>query len=425
MLKKVLKRWAFDYNGGMIWLRKGIVHLLALVLLVSLLSMAAITALNHDFANPNRLESWLAKSKLYGQIIPNALGNAQVASSQDGSEGSISLNDPGVQQAATQAFSPTLLQQNVSAFLNGNYAWLKGQTATPVFKIDLSSSKQSFANQVGQLVQSHLAGVPVCTATQLTQLQLPVDPLTVSCRPLTLDPKTESQQVEQAITGTGDFLNKPVITAANLSQGRPYYQRAAKAPQLFRLALKLPYILGGVALVAALGIVFIAPKRRKGWRRVGATLLVAGAILVAVKFVADTLVNKFEGRVLTTTFNNQLKQPYHDLLHNIESSLTQTGLWFGVAFLVLAVIIFICLIATRSRGSRPAPVQTPAPTRPVEPADTAGAPLGPADIQLAPRQPQLTSTAPTLSPKKPRPPKRPRLILISGGTLGSGTFHLF
>lgn len=419
----MLKRSIFDYNGLMIWLRKGIVHLLALVLLIALLGIALAVGFNHDFSNPNKLEGWLAGSNIYDQIIPNALNNAAVASSQDGSEGSVALNDPGVRQAAAQAVSPTFLQQSVNNFLDSNYAWLKDKTTIPDFTIDLTAPKQSFANTVGQLVQTHLASVPVCSDTQLTQLQLPVDPLSVVCRPPTLDPKTESAQVTQDIN-SGDFLNKSVITAANLSgQGQPYYQRLSKLPRAFRVSLKLPYILTVASLVVILGIVVIAPSRRRGLRRIGSTLVAAGIILIADKFITDWLVKKFEGRVFKQTLNGQLKQPYYSVLNHVISGFTQVELWFGAGFLALGLIVICYLILTRGRSSSAAKSQPAKPVAAEQPAMSNNLGLAQRRPQAQPsldmmsrpiqqptRPSQPGTTVPPVSPQKPRPPKRPRLI---------------
>jgi hypothetical protein len=419
----VLKRTIFDYNGLMIWLRKGIVHLLAFILLVALLGVALAVGFNRDFSNPNKLEGWLAGSNIYSQIIPNALNNAAVASSQDGSEGSVSLNDPGVKQAAAQAVSPVFIQQSVNNILDSNYAWLKGKTTIPNFSINLTTPKQSFANAIGQLVQTHLATISICSDTQLTQLQLPVDPLSVACRPPTLDPKTESAQVAQDIN-SGDFLNKSVITAANLSgKSQPYYQRLSKLPQAFRISLKLPYILTVTTLVVILGIMVIAPSRRRGLRRIGSTLVVAGIILIADKFITDWLIKKFEGRVFKQTLNGQLKQPYYSVLNRVISSFTQVELWFGAGFLVLGLIIICYLILTRGRSSAVANIQPVKPAAAEQPtvsnnlglAQRRPQPQPSLDVMSRPRQQpskpsQPVSTVPPVRPQKPRPPKRSRLI---------------
>lgn len=390
----------------MMWLRKGIVHLLAALLLISLLGVADAYSLNHNFSKPDKLESWLAESGVYNKIIPQALNSAQTANSQDGSEGSISLSDPGVSQAATQAFSPATIEQSVNTFLNANYAWLQGKTASPQFAINLSNNKESFAASIGQMVQSHLAGLPACSDSQLVSLQFPVDPLTVACRPPTLDAKTEAQQVTQAIS-SGDFLNKPELTSTNISKNQPYYQKLSSLPKFFRLSQKLPVILSTLSLLLVLGIIFIAPTRRRGWRRVGSVLLTAGIILIAITFLANWAVKEIESHVKSKVLNGQLQQPYHDLLQKIESSLVRSDMWFGIFYVTLAVIIFIGLFILHRRSNKPA--KNESDIKPVPPGTTFP-PTNtepPAGLMPTPRWTGAQTSSPPRPSRTPSPPAAP------------------
>jgi ABC-type uncharacterized transport system permease subunit len=52
--------------------RKGVVHLLAVVLFVSLLGLAVSTGANRTFT-PDKLKGWLAQSGIYDQVVPAIL----------------------------------------------------------------------------------------------------------------------------------------------------------------------------------------------------------------------------------------------------------------------------------------------------------------------------------------------------------------
>jgi hypothetical protein len=402
----------------MIWLRKGFVHLLSIVLLVSLVGGVAAISFDRSLSHPGKLESWLADSKIYDRLPAAALVQTQ-KSGIDSGAGSISLSDPAVRQAAQTAFSPDLLRQSADTFLDSNYAWLAGKTATPSFSIDLSSAKQNFAKLVGQAAAAHLASLPACTPAQLAQLSIPVDSLSVSCRPAILTAQAEGARITESVGNSNDLLSDPVVTAGSLnqnlksSQNQPYYKKLSWAPKAYRTALKLPWILGGLALLSGLGIVFIAPSRRRGARRIGAVLLLAGIILVIEKLVADALVKKFANTTLHNTLASQLKQPISDFLHKGEPQLVQPYLWFGVLFLVAGVAILAYIFKTRGRNAKP---KTPGP-------DPDDSPTNADDIRLAPRR-QPSGAAGGLKPmppqptpdgtppigKNPPPPKRPRLI---------------
>jgi len=418
---------AFDYNRQMIWLRKGFVYLLSIVLLVCLLGLAGVTGVSRNLSHPDKLENWLTASKIYDHLTAAVLNQSQKSGNDNSGSGSVSLSDPAVQQAAQTAFSPVLLQDSVNSFLNSNYAWLAGKTATPEFNIDLSSAKQNFAKLVGQAAATHLAALPVCTPAQLAQISIPVDSLSITCRPVTLSPQAENARITQSVNGSSDFLSNPVITASSVNQtqksspSQPYYQKLSWAPKAYQLSLKLPWILGALVLLSTLGIVFIAPEKRRGVRRVGIVLMEAGIILIIEKLVADALIKKLENRAVHgNSLASQLQQPISDLLHRIEIQLVQNYLWFGISFLLIALVIFVILFKTRQQ--RAAKPKTPKASFD----DTATTPQTDArNIRLAPRYRQPSEDTTDLQPMAPKPtpagtpppigknpprPKPPRLI---------------
>lgn len=386
----------------MIWLRKGFVHLLALLLLSTLVGTAVATSLDLNFSSPTKLEAWLDQSKLYDHFVAQAVSQAQKsADNQNPGADNVSLSDTAVQQAAQDAFSAPLLKQSVNTFLNSNYAWLEGKTDKPSFTIDLTQPKQTFAEQVGAYVKTHLASLPVCTQQQLSQIDINnFDPLDVTCRPATIDPATEGRQVTQKME-TGDFLSNPVLTPDSINpnesaNSKPYYTKLSFAPTVYKYGVRLPWALAVLSLLLALGIVFIAPTRRKGLRRVGSTLLVAGLLLILGKFAADYVFTKIE----TKTFNNadvgQIQQSLTTFAHTAESELVKVDLYFGILFVILAIVCFV--FVARSRGEKTGKQ----PTTPAQPAATneISTPVTPA---AAVSRPKVSLDG--IGPAKPAAPK--------------------
>jgi hypothetical protein len=385
----------------MVWARKGFVHLLSLILLVSLVGGAFAVSTNLNLTHPEKLQTWLNQTNFYSSFVANELHDAQQSASNDLGAGRVSLSDPAVEQAVRSVFSPALLQQYTSTFLNSNYAWLEGKTDVPNFRIDLMSAKQKLAQQVGQRVQTRAAGLTACSAAQLTQLQttLNTDPLSVPCRPPSLSPQTAGKQATDQINASSDFLNNPVITAKTLNpngknQGQPYYQKLSALPKLYRLNLKLPWIFGSLALLSTLGILFVSSTRRRGVRRVGWVLLAAGVLLIIVKFVADSVFNHLEKKVFNNSNIGQLQLSLTDFLHRMEAQLVKVDLWFGIAFLVVAVLLLNLLWFTRKKSGGVGSSQH----KPSTPSGTPGEEQG---VDGRPQLPVL---------KQPPRPKRPRLI---------------
>jgi len=411
----------------MIWLRKGVVHLLALLMLFGLLGTAVSTSLNLNLSSPTKLETWLDQSKLYDHFVAQAVNQAQKsADNQNEGADSVSLSDTAVQQAADDAFSPALLKQSVNTFLDSNYSWLQGKTDKPSFNIDLTNAKQTFAQQVGAYVKTHLATLPVCTQQQLSQIDIHnFDPLNVPCRPSTIDPAAEGQQVTQKME-TGDFLSNPVITPESINpnqtgDSKPYYTKLSFAPTLYKYGVRLPWVLAVISLLLALAIAFIAPTRRKGIRRIGSTLLVAGLLLVLGKFAADAVFTRVQAKAFNNASVGQIQQSLTIFAHTAESELVKIDLYFGILFIVLAIVCFV--IVARSREAKQAmgpTANTPRPTASTEnavastPKPVASRPkvsldgIGPAKPTTAPPLPKAKSIA--VSSEKSKTRKPPRLV---------------
>lgn len=416
----------------MIWVRKGIVLLLSLFLLVTLLGTASSTSTNVTLGKPDKIETYLAQSKLYDHFV--AYVADQASKSEGGDQtGSVSLNDAVVQAAARSSFPPQLIQQGVNTFIDANYAWLEGKTTVPQFRIDLSTAKETFAQKVGRHVKTYTASLPVCATAEAAQQQINVDPLSATCRPQGVDPAAVGAQVTKRLSTTGDFLSDPIITANAINpkgnkQAKPYYQKLSQLPKAYRLGTKLPYVLGALSVLLALGIVFLALSRRRGLRRVGVVLALAGVILIVSKFVSDYALKKAEGQVFNTTNVGQLQKSLTDFAHRVQASLVKIDLWFGAAFLLLALIIFCVLLATRDKTGKPkqnlegaTDEQKPKGQLPLLKArkrlarpfgDNSIMPLG-AKPGGAPEPPKKPSSAPLIPPApegKPKRRKPPRLI---------------
>lgn len=409
----------------MSWVRKSFVHLLALLLLVSLLGLASAVSFNMNFSKPDHVETWLQQSNLYGHFVSNVISQSQQQTGGQGS--SVSLTDTAVEQAAEKAFPPSLIQQDVNSFLESNYDWLNGKTATPNFSFNLSSEKQSFATQVGQYVKAYLTNLPVCSPAQLAQISNPnQDPLDLSCRPASLDPATTDAQVTQQLASSDDVLSNTTINAQTFNPtngqtgAKPYYQQLSALPKAYRLTQKLPLILAGVSVLLILGIIFIAVTRRAGLRKVGWTFAIAGILLIVEKLLADYTVKSLEKHVFNGAKVGQLQQSLTNFFQHAESGFTKIDLYIGVAFLVVGLVILIAILATRNRVPQLAVVPDAAANPELQPAAPAPQPAStksrPTSMDFAPSRPGASAgptTAPTLpsSSQQPAPrPKRPRLI---------------
>ena len=233
--------------------------------------------------------------------------------------------------------------------------------------------------------------------------------MAATCRPANIAPETIGAQVTQNLSSSGDFLSDPVITANTVSpqkdqQQEPYYQKLSHLPKAYRFGQMLPFILGGLSLLAAIAIIFACRPRRTGFRNVGIVLLIAGLSLVALKFFADLAFHRVENHIFNDASVGQLQHSLTDFAHRIETSMVKTDLWFGIGFILLAALLFIVLGATRSKDSKPKSTLADLPDEPVEDPDKS-APLVISRKRLAPKP-----KGPKLGGAPPKPKKPTRLV---------------
>lgn len=388
-------------------MRKFGVGLCVFILFMSLLVFTTSTSLNIAFTHPSKVEKWLNDSNLYGAFVENAIDQAERTAGTDQS-GGISLSDAAVRQAAESAFSAQVLQNNVNTVIDSNYAWLQGKSDTPNFRVNLADAKQSFAQQVGEYVKTYLAGLSACSAAQLAQLNPETtDPLTLQCRPPTIDPATEGAAVTHQIANSTQFLSNPIITANSVNpngslqdNGQPYYERFSSLPKTYQMSTILPWVSGVVVLLSAAGILFLAARKRSGMKIIAAVLTIAGIIMILLKFAADAAFHQAENHIFNTATIGQLQKSLTTFFHLAENQLVKVDALFGIAYLVLALILVAILLISRPRKMRPLLARlSNMKTIPAVNKTDRIPPSGPA-----------TNTAPGAEPGKPKRPKPPRLI---------------
>ncbi|HVV25542.1 MAG TPA: hypothetical protein VHC21_00710 [Candidatus Saccharimonadales bacterium] len=415
-------------------MRKVGVFLLSVILFVSLLGFALSVSAGIAVTHPQKVKNWLNQSNVYGAFVTDAINQAKQSAGDDSgsstsSSSVVSLNDAAVQQIARSTFSSKTLQGDVNTFVNSNYDWLKGKTSTPDFKVDLTSAKQTFADKVGDYVQTYLTSLPVCTDAQLSEINTQdIDPLDLTCRPAGVLPSTVSAQVSDDIANSNAFLSNPVITATNLdpkgdTETTPYYQNLSGLPKVYQFGTKIPLIAGIIALASLLGVIFVAKRHRQGLRVAAIVLALAGVVLVIIKFLSNHITDKVQHHVLSNS-TGQVHKALVTFVHLVADQLVKIDLWFGIGYLVAAAIIIIILRASRERSApaflksfpsksqadlvatdaedpQPRPAPRPAQPRAISPAD---------ELRFkrqAPTAPPVpsASASPKPKPKRRKPPK--------------------
>lgn len=349
----------------------------------------------------------------------------QAKSSSLGGTNDADFNNPEVQKAANDALSEEFLEQQGNDFIDGNYKWLSGQTEKPEFKIDLGPAREKFAENTGLTIAKRLASLPTCTNAQLAQLKTQdrdTDFYSLECLPFTTNPDEAGQEITDNLKDNSSFLNNAVLTPDSLdpsqaSSSEPYYQQVPNLPKVYQVLVWSPVILGAIALLAAVGMVFIAHTRKRGLRRISIIMFISGLFLIIGKILVSTAFNKLQDKVNTSSSDApELQKSLLNLADGVQKSLTSFNLYFGIAFVVVAIIIFIAI--KRHRGTSfgsdlgsadllsTQPEKSLVPPTPSSPPSPSTPPAQPPTQQptlRAPGAPALQQSTP--APKKKRPPR--------------------
>lgn len=359
-----------------------------LVLITSLFTTLLFTTawtegVVRSVGSPEPVKKTLSDSGIYSTLISSFLNQAKTSSS---SNGDVSLTDPIIQKAATQTFTPQILQRDTETILDSTYQWLNGAVAKPDFKIDLSSVKTSFANNVSTALQAQLQTLPVCP-TNMNNSNF--DALTATCLPKGTTAASAAAKVKDNLLSGKGFLENPVITADNVKQNgssqSAFADQYKKIPGYFQKAKMAPLLFGSLAILSAIAIVFLSATRMKGVRHISFTLLFVGILMLVFAWGANYLLNQKLLPKIKIDNNQVLQDKVQVLAKDLTAQIDKNYWIFGGTYTGLAVAgLASPLVVSRLQGRKSGP-KTPKPV--AEP--------------KAPEEPK-----PEIQPEKPAEPKK-------------------
>jgi hypothetical protein len=150
-------------------------------------------------------------------------------------------------------------------------------------------------------------------------------------------------------------------------------------------------------------IILIAHRKRKSLKVAAIVFALAGIVMVCTKLLADQTFNDVEKHIFNSSTVGQLQKALTVFLHHVENQIVKVDLWFGIAYLVIALLLVLTLVITRQRGLR-----IPKPLQNLMPSDGDNN-SGPVENTSEPEPETRPPAAPRPAPK-PRRPKPPRLV---------------
>lgn len=334
---------------------------IALVLAAPLLSITiflGVTAwsLQTHFADSSMLKVWLAESGIYPAARTMIVTETTKDNSVQESSDEVTFSDKLIERSLNRALTAEYLQSAAEQFIDGTYAWLRGDVQVPSYNIDVTVLKTDFANEVAASARKRLVSLPPCVlADQATT----TDPFKTNCNPPKDITQKELARLKKEIVASKDFLPADITAATtNISQdsqaaeSTPWYQGAAQFPRIFQLTMIAPYVFSVLAVILAVVIVFASQTKRRGAKTIAITTLTSSAALALSAGILLFIVDRFS--IPVSSSNADLQEPLIVLFKSMSNAVSR---WQLITSLVLVVLSGLGLLALRlTRPGAVAPV---------------------------------------------------------------------
>jgi|GEM_PF-862822 len=332
---------------------------------LAILLLAIVSVALALFGSPQTVKKILGDSGVYNSLTNTVVAHLNDAqddqkhqTTQDQAEQA--LQKPEVQAAAKEAFNAQLLQNSSEQVIDGTYRWLDGTVPQPDFTIDLQPAVSAVENAAADSAVNKVKKLPVCTAQQVRALDIAnIDIFSLPCLPPGIDLNAARQKyIDSFVSSTdNDFLKDPRLTADKLSKdanGQTPFDKANKLPQAYQWAQHSQPILAAVALVFAVGVIFLGKTRRLGFRSLGGSLLGVGITLLAIGLVANYLFDHYVNTTKTLDAlkiaNNGTDAAVSKMASAFEHIASQKLLLFGAIYVAAGILILLVTYWLKKRA---------------------------------------------------------------------------
>lgn len=323
-----------------------------LLLSIALTTFSWSIVANQTFGGSSKVLGWLDEADSYSQLV-NSIGSLQIEVSGEGTDKQ-QLDTDTILAAAEESVDPGQVKVWTTDVVNGLYRWLDGSSDVPVFTVDITETKQAFANNLSSRLLDKYEALPACQSESDISLASK-NPLGAGCQLNTAVYQSSVEQVKQDIIENEDFLGKDVYDASSLGfdeESGSLGHGLAWAPEVYQRGRKLPMYMIVLAITASLVVITSSPNRLTGLRRVSSRLIsssLAGLLGIAISLFTLKLMT---GSIVSGTGGSSA---ITDILTPLADQIVVDMSIYGglVAALMMSVgVVLRVIVSKRSRVAK-------------------------------------------------------------------------
>lgn len=362
------------------FLRKFGLVVCSTLLPISLFSFGLSFSVYQVYGTPDHIKTALEESGIYDTFISDVIENAKQEEGQSQDNTDIPVDQPEVKQIISQAASPEFLQSQAEGFLDGIYAWARGDSKELKLNVDLTDAKARLADGLAQYAVNRAASLPACTAADLSLVQPgDFDVLNAPCVPPGTDVNAAAEKIRQEINGD-EFLKDAHITAEDIKnkEGKTLEEQLKEVPGIFDRVVKGIWLSAMLAIVLSAAIVALRRPWRAGLKQVGITYLSVGGTITVLAIAGAFVITAIAEAVAK---DGALQNSLAEIIKILVGDFQVWWLGCGIVVLVLGIAMLVSLRFIK------------AGKEPEEPKELSGSkPEKPTHETHPPKNPHITKT---------------------------------
>lgn len=371
--------------------KKIIAGLACTLLPLVLLSFGALMSVHHTLSDPETVKRALSESAIYETFVEKNLGQTGervtlVTTDQ------IPLDDPQIEEIVREAVPPEVIEAQANSIIDNFYAWLRGETPSVEFTLDLADSRIKLAEGLATYAADRAASLPRCTNT--SDYRASFDPFNAACLPQGITTDQVGEQVRSEVASNQSLLRASTIDGSSLAINNSQEVQIGDLRINRNLYQKLETILyasGAAAVVLSLMILLCSATLRSGVRRLAVIGIVIGALSALLSGAISFIMASINPPAASETVA-AFQQSAVDAIRLLTAEVRNWWLIYGLSLCGAGILALIILGITKPEKGTGESIARPNvsgdPTPPVAPQNTT-----PSATILPQSEPQKTNEA--------------------------------